>query len=56
MDVSDQANRMLRLTPVPANETGTSDLAVSRDQTNSLIPAFQEAMDLNQTVAKLYGD
>lgn len=34
---------MLRLTPVLANETGTSDLAVSRDQTDSIIPAFQEA-------------
>ena len=48
MDVPDQAHQPdaspNTTNPVPANEkNGASDLAVSRDQTDSTIPAFQEA-------------
>ena len=38
MDVPDQANQ--------PDETGTSDLAVFRDWTDNVIPAFQEAYEV----------
>jgi len=47
MDVPNQANQSdaspNTTNPVLANKTGTSGLAVSSDQTDSIIPAFQEA-------------